>query len=249
MKCPELSVVIPSFNEEHNIDRGVLESINVFLSKQKFTYEVLFIDDGSSDRTKDKIKEWIRGKNEYRLINNPHQGKALTVVDGMKIASGTYCLFCDFDQATPISEITKLLEYAKRGYDVVIGSRKNERIGAPTSRKIMAKGFMFLRTIILGVEITDTQCGFKLFSNKAKKDLFNSLKLYSKHSKVQGSRVTAGFDVELLYLAKKKGYQIKEIPVLWNYVETRRVNPIRDSIEGFQDLIKIRLNSLRGFYG
>ena len=114
----------------------------------------------------------------------------------------------------------------------------------------MARGFAILRGLFLGLKgISDTQCGFKAFKKEAAWDLFKRLKLYRKKRKVKGAMVTAGFDIETLLLAKKRGYKIKEIPVSWHYVETRRVSPIRDSWEGLKDLLKIKINDLKGVYG
>ena len=108
---------------------------------------------------------------------------------------------------------------------------------------------MMLRNLILGMHgITDTQCGFKAFKRNAAKDLFSKLKLYGQNQKVNGAMVTAGFDIELLFLAIKNGYRVKEVPVEWHYVDTRRVSPVKDSISGFTDILRIRWNQLRGAY-
>jgi dolichyl-phosphate beta-glucosyltransferase len=112
----------------------------------------------------------------------------------------------------------------------------------------MARGFMILRNIILNLGIKDTQCGFKAFKEKAAKNLFTRLKVFNMNRNIKGSTVTAGFDVELLYIAKNSRLKIKEVPVDWHYQETRHVSPIKDSIEGIADLLKIRLNTYRGIY-
>src|SRR3989344_5010847 len=235
-----LSVVVPCFNEKNNIRLGVLSQLEEYLQKQDYKSEVLIVDDGSTDGSRALIQEFISKKPRFKLINNPHQGKAKTVITGMLTAIGDYILFTDFDQATPIAELDKLLPHLETS-DVVIGSRKDQRHGAPFSRIIMARGFMMLRNVILDLGINDTQCGFKLFKNQAAKNIFKKLKLYKSRRLTIGSSVTAGFDVELLFLAKKLGYRIAEVPVTWNYVETRRVSPIRDSIEGLKDLVRIKL--------
>lgn len=242
-----LSIVIPAYNEEHNIKDGVLDGVVSYLKSRDYAWEVLLVDDGSTDNTKKLLQSFVQKNKNFTLIANPHQGKAGTVTAGMLKAQGKYILFTDFDQATPISELDEILPHFET-YDIVIGSRAGRRKGAPLSRIIMARGFMLLRTVTLGIDVQDTQCGFKAFRKDVAHDLFDRLQLYRTNQTDEGSRVTAGFDVELLYLAKRRGYSIKEVPVAWRYVETRRVNPIRDSIEGLRDLLRIRLLALRGAY-
>ena len=246
-KPPFLSIVIPAYNEAHNMREGVLDSVVSFLNTKDYSWEVILVDDGSTDETKKLLQSFVRKHKQVNLLENPHQGKAGTVTTGMLKAQGTYILFTDFDQATPISELDEILPFLKT-HDIVIGSRAGRRKGAPLSRIIMARGFMLLRTLALGIDVADTQCGFKAFRREVAHDLFDRLQLYRTNQTNEGSRVTAGFDVELLYLAKRRGYSIKEVPVAWRYVETRRVNPIRDSIEGLRDLLRIRLLTLRGEY-
>ncbi|MBI3956047.1 glycosyltransferase [Candidatus Gottesmanbacteria bacterium] len=182
-------------------------------------------------------------------MHNPHQGKAATVITGSLAAKGDVVLFTDLDQATPLSQVEKLLPWFTRGFDVVIGSRNNRREGAPITRIAMARGFMLLRSVILGLHgITDTQCGFKAFRQSVARDIFGRLKLYGDRHVVEGSMVTAGFDIEVLFLSKKLGYNIQEVPVEWHYVETRRVNPVKDSWQGLLDILKIRVNAWKGLY-
>ncbi len=244
-----ISIVIPCYNEERNLRLGALEKVTNFLKKKTYTWEVLIVDDGSTDESRRLIKDFIRDNSGFILLENRHQGKALTVISGIESASGDFILFTDMDQATPISEIDRLLPYTKNDYDLVIGSRNSQRRGAPLLRLAMARGFMILRNIILDLNIKDTQCGFKLFSERAAKDILNKMNIYKVKHEISGATVTAGFDVEILFVAQKLGYKIKEVPVEWHYQETRRINPVMDSIQGLQDLISIRLNSLKGIYG
>ncbi len=249
MKPIELSIVIPAYNEEKNIRLGSLDKVARYLQNKEYPWEVIIVDDGSTDMTKRLLSDFVKENKHFQVLFNPHQGKAATVISGMLKAKGDIVLFSDLDQATPLNQIEKLLPYFLKGYDVVIGSRSKERKGAPILRKFMAKGFMILRSLVLGLTgIVDTQCGFKAFKREVAYDVFKQLKRYGDMHEVSGSMVTAGFDIETLFVAKRKGYSIKEVAVEWHYVETRRVNPITDSIQGIMDIIAIRMNAYRGLY-
>ncbi|MCL4415465.1 MAG: glycosyltransferase [Actinobacteria bacterium] len=243
-------MVIPSFDEMANLQKGVLEKVVYFLNKKKFNYEVIIIDDGSTDGSIEFVEKFIKENSHFKLIKNKHTGKAGAVTTGMLKASGNYLLFTDMDQATPITEVEKLLPYFKEGFDVVIGSRSGQRKGAPWTRLVMARGMIILRTLLIGIRgISDTQCGFKIFTKEAAKNIFTKINdVHHGFRKISGSSVTAGFDVELLYIAQLMGYKIKEVSVEWLYVETRRVNPIKDSIDGLLDLIRIKKNSIKALY-
>lgn len=233
-----------------NLRKGVLDKIDYYLLRQKYSYEVLIVDDGSDDGSAEFAEKFSKENNHFRVLKNNHLGKAGAVGSGMLAAKGEIRLFTDMDQATPIEEVEKLLPHFNKGFDIVIGSRNTTRKGSPLTRRIMSRSMIVLRKMLVGLyELGDTQCGFKAFNEKSAIDLFKKLNtLHNGYSKIRGSNVTAGFDVELLYLAYKMGYKIKEVPVEWLYVETRRVNPINDSINGFVDLLKISSNKITGKY-
>ena len=245
-----LSVVIPSYNEMPNLRKGVLDKIDHYLRRQKYSWEVIIVDDGSDDGSSEFVETFILEDKNFRLIKGLHSGKAGAVTTGMLSAKGEIRLFTDMDQATPIEETEKLLPFVGVGYDVVIGSRSIKRKGSPFSRRIMSRGMIVLRKLMVGLyNIHDTQCGFKMFTDGAANKLFK--KIYDFHhgfSKIHGSNVAAGFDVELLYLANKMGYKIKEVPVEWFYMESRRVNPVNDSINGIVDLVRIRASIFKKIY-
>ncbi|KKR51403.1 MAG: Glycosyl transferase family 2 [Candidatus Curtissbacteria bacterium GW2011_GWA1_40_16] len=246
---PHLSVIIPAYNEEPNFKKGTVNEVPEFLKKQGYTYEILIVDDGSSDNTASLAQDFANKHDHVRVIKNSHEGKAATVKTGVKEAKGDYILFTDFDQATPISEVEKLLPYFSQ-YDIVIGSRQlpgAKREKEPIHRHIMGLVFNIIVQIIAIRGIWDTQAGFKCFKAQIAKELFGQLKVYGKAKKVQGALVTA-FDVELLFIAKKRGFKIKEVPIIWHHVSTSRVSPIKDSLRMLRDVIKIRLNDLRGVY-
>lgn len=248
-----LTVVIPSYNEEKNIKAGALKKVADFFSRQSYEWEVLVVDDGSIDESARLVEQFVANKPRFRLIKNPHRGKAFTVRTGVLEAKGQYVLFTDMDQATPPEEIEKLLPFLdRRGYDIAIGSREimgAKREDEPFHRHLMGKGFNFVVQLLAISNIHDTQCGFKLFRNNVAKDLFKRMQVYRDlNQEVKGPLVTA-FDVELLFLAKKRGLKIAEVPVFWHHVKSQRVNPLKDSYRMFMDVLKIRLNDVRGVYG
>lgn len=250
MKKISLSVVIPCFDEMTNLQKGVLNKVVHFMQKRRDTFEILIVDDGSRDGSLEYIEKFTAENPHVILLKNQHLGKAGAVTKGMLHAQGKYILFTDMDQATPIEELDVLLPYIDKGYDVVIGSRANKRKGAPWTRKFVSLTAVILRKLLIGLpEIADTQCGFKLFTQPVAKKLFTKLSnIHQGFGTISGSNVSAGFDMELLYIAKKMGYKIKEVPISWLHVETRRVSPIKSSIAGVVDLLIIKKNELKGIY-
>lgn len=250
MKSFSLSVVIPSYNEMGNLRKGTLDKVEHFLERNKFDYEVIVVDDGSNDGSREFVKKFTQENRKFHLIENSHMGKAGAVTAGVLAAKGDFILFTDMDQATPIEEIEKLLPYISDGYEIVIGSRSTKRKGSPVLRQIISHSSIVLRKLIVGMRsITDTQCGFKLFKKEAAVKIFSKIReIHHGFKSIKNSSVASGFDIELLYLGEMMGYRIKEVPVDWLYVETRRVSPIKDSIEGFLDLVKIRANITKGIY-
>src|SRR3990167_7958683 len=244
-----LSVIIPAYNEEPNFKKGTIDEVPQYLEKQNYSYEVIIVDDGSEDSTAKLASAFAKKHNNVRVVKNPHQGKAETVKTGVREAGGELILFTDFDQATPIAEVEKLLPFFP-DFDIVIGSRQlpgAKREKEPFYRHLMGLVFNLLVQAIAVRGIWDTQAGFKSFKGEIAKELFKKLKVYGKGKKVKGALVTA-FDVELLFIAKKYGYKIKEVPIIWHHVVTSRVSPIKDSLRMLRDVIKIRLNDLRGIY-
>lgn len=242
-----LSVVIPAYNEAYNLRTGVLDSVYDYLSNQKYTWEILFVDDGSTDNTLKIANEFAKKHANFFVLDEPHRGKAGTVTAGVLKAKGEIILFTDTDQATPIDQVEKILPKFKENVGVVIGSR-NGREGAPLIRKIMASGFSFLRLLILNLPFKDTQCGFKAFTNTSANEIFKRLNIFSSKNKSVGASVTAGFDLEILYIARKLKYKTVEVPVDWHHKEGTKVDPIKDSIEGLRGLLLVRLNALTGKY-
>lgn len=248
-KKPFLSVVIPSYNEVKNIKRNVLDDVYSYLKKQSYEWELLLSDDGSSDETPAYLADFAKKDSRIIVLNNAHAGKAPTVKKGMLAASGEWRLFTDFDQSTPISDVEKLMQFSKE-CDIVIGSREGDgshREHEPIHRHVMGRIFNIIVQALTIPGIKDTQCGFKLFSEDATTKLFNSLYIYGGDEERQDA-FTGAFDVELLYLAKKKGYCIKEIPINWKHAESDRVNPLKDSLRMLRDIFRIRIADIVGKY-
>jgi len=245
---PFLSVVIPAYNEAGNFKHGTLEGAYTFLKAQDYRFELLIIDDGSTDETLQLLTEFAINKPEVRVIRAKHRGKGPTVAQGLQQALGQNRLFCDFDQSTPLSELSALLEARAQGYDIVIGSREiygAKRQQEPYLRHIMGKGFNTIVRLLTVQGIHDTQCGFKLLSDQAVRVIVPKLKITTSPKK---DAFTGAFDVELLFLALKYGFTIKEVPVAWTHVASARVSPVKDSGRMFMEVLKIRLADIRGEY-
>lgn len=250
MKKPYLSVVIPSYNEMKNLKRGVLNEVLDYLKKQGYDWELIMSDDGSTDGTAEELDKFAKNDKRIKVLHNVHAGKAPTVKSGMLSATGSWRLFTDFDQSTPIKDVEKLLDYAEKGFDVVIGSR--EIVGAKRTkesflRHLMGRVWNITVQVLALPGFLDTQCGFKLFSDKATEDLYNSLYVYGSMEERKDA-FTGAFDVELLYLALKKGYKLKEAPIFWQAHESDRVSPVKDSLRMIKDIIFMRIADLRGKY-
>lgn len=248
MDNPKLSIIIPAYNEAKNIVAGSLEKVENFLLKQNYPYEVIIVDDGSKDDTVRLIERKIKSIKNFRLVKNLHSGKAVAVMTGLLRSKGEIALFTDMDQATPIDEINHFLPKFNQGYDIVIGIRSGRK-GAPLIRKLMAWGFGTLRRLILGLNYPDTQCGFKAFKRGVVEAIFPDLMKSWHRIRVKGGAVNAGFDVETLFLAQKRGFKIAQVPVEWHHVGTERVQAVRDSLEALKDMFRIRINDLGGGYG
>lgn len=246
----KISLVIPCYNEEANLQKGVLDKIGNFTKDDQRFLEVLIVDDGSTDKSREVIKNrYLKHFPKFNLIENPHQGKAYSVITGIKKAQEDWTAFTDMDLATPIEEIEKLINEAGNKYDIVIGSRNRQRKGAPILRKIMAFGGALMRDLFIGLKgIRDTQCGFKLFKRTSALKIIDRLRVSGAKKNIKGSFVSAAFDMEFLFIASKMDYKIKEVPVLWRHVETRNVNFIKDAFESLRDLLTIKYFDLVGKY-
>jgi dolichyl-phosphate beta-glucosyltransferase len=231
-----LTIVIPAYNEENALRAGKLNQVVDWLKQQPFRSEVIVVDDQSQDQTAALARAIA-----HRVISIPHAGKAAAVIAGIHASNSDWVLFSDMDQATPIGEATKLLEALEAGADIAVGSRGIARPGAPLGRYILSWGQVILKSLLLGLSLTDTQCGFKAFTRSAAVKIIDHLVVYApeKLGTIHGPSVTSGFDVEFLVVGQGLGCHIREVPVQWNYQQTRRVNLSRDARRGLRDLFDI----------
>lgn len=234
-----LSIVIPAYNEESRLP-NTLPQVAEFVESQNYAAEVLVVDDGSTDRTV-KIVEKIAAEHPcVRLIKAKHGGKGHAVKTGMLQVKGEYAFLCDADLAMPIIELPKFLPPVQNGYQVAIGSREGEgaiRYNEPFYRHLMGRVFNWLVKVMAVPGYEDTQCGFKCFHYSVKEDLFS-------HQTIDGF----GFDVEVLYIAQKRGYRIVEVPIQWYYQSESKVRPVRDTVRMVSDMLTVRRNDRQKLY-
>ena len=237
---PLVSIVVPTFNEAARIGDS-LRKIDEFVQGSSFTCELVVVDDGSTDQTSTIINQSnIKGLRFIR--NGRNRGKGYTVRQGVLAATGKYVLFTDADLSAPIDELDKLLNVARNeDADIVIGSRAIDRryIEKHQSRfrELGGIAFNFMVRAFLGLPLRDTQCGFKLFGGQKCRPLFERL-----------TTDGFGFDPELLFLARRQGLRIREVPVRWSHSEGSKVKFLRHATVMFLDLLRIRWNSLTGKY-
>lgn len=244
-----ITLIVPCYNEEANIQKGTLQKIAAYTDSKTRFKEILIVDDGSTDTSKNLIKDYITRYPKLRLIENNHAGKAFAIMTGIRQGSARYVMFSDFDLATPIEESEKLIRGISEGFSVVIGSRTVNREGAPLARKILTLGSIVVRNVLIGLHgIKDTQCGFKIFERNVALEVIDKLQVFKEEHIISDPSVSAGFDIEFLFIAKRLGCSIKEVPVIWRHVESKRVNFAKDAIETIKDLAMIRWNELRRAY-
>lgn len=238
-----LSVIIPAYNEQRRLPK-TLEEIDKYLSKQSYDYEIIVVNDGSKDKTAEVVQEKTWNIKNLRLIDNKeNNGKGYVVRQGMLEAKGDFRLFTDADNSTSIDQIEKIWPEFEKGFDIVIGSRgiRGAVLDPPQSflrRVILGEGFKFYRKIIIGLwKIQDTQCGFKCFKKEVVEKVFPKCKINR-----------FAFDPEILILAQKSGYKIKEIPVYWRNDPKSKVKP-KWIFNMAIDSLRIRWNLIFKKYG
>jgi dolichyl-phosphate beta-glucosyltransferase len=235
------SFVIPAYNEGVRLGPTLHELLR-HIREQNWAAEILVVNDGSTDNTAQIVREYEAEYPRLRLVENPgNRGKGFSVRNGMLHAQGDICLFTDADLSSPITEAKKLFDAIERGADIAIGSRwlrvelQTER--QPLYRQAFGRIFNLALRLILGLQFADSQCGFKAFRRDAARQIFPLQRIER-----------WGFDPEILYLARRAGLRVEEVPVLWAHSEGTRLHPFRDGLRMFMELLRIRWNAMKGEY-
>jgi len=239
MNKPFLSIIIPAYNEETRLP-GSLEKITAFLSQQPYRAEVLIVENGSSDCTYAIAQEFAQKNPIFRALHIEERGKGIAVKTGMLAALGEYRFICDADLSMPIEEVNRFFPPLLENFDIAIASREApgaQRIGEPGYRHFIGRAFNGFVKVMALPGLQDTQCGFKCFSAKAAEHLFPL-------QTIQGWT----FDVEVLFLARKFGYSISEVPIRWYFDPHSKVRFLRDSLHMAGDLLRIRWKAIRKDY-
>jgi dolichyl-phosphate beta-glucosyltransferase len=238
---PAYSIIIPAYDEGARIG-ATLGKVLAYVNERAWDAEIIAVNDGSRDNTAEIIRSYAEKNPRLRLLQNPgNRGKGYSVRNGIMHAQGEILLFSDADLSSPIEEAEKLFAAIKAGADVAIGSRwlrsdlQTQR--QPLYRQIFGRIFNLMLRITLGLNFKDTQCGFKAFTRRAAKTIFPLQRIER-----------WGFDPELLYLARKFGFKVAEVPVAWAHREGTRISPLRDGPRMFAEMLRIRWNALSGKY-
>jgi glycosyltransferase involved in cell wall biosynthesis len=234
-----LSIVIPAHNEEERLPTS-LTLVVEFVRQQPYVIEVIVVENGSHDRTLAVAQTFQAKMPSLSVIQETQKGKGLAVRSGMLAARGEYRIFCDADFSMPVSEIRKFIPDDGQAYDIAIASRElpeSKRVDEPEFRHLIGRVFNSLVRFALLPRLQDTQCGFKAFRGEVAEQLFRMQTLTG-----------WSFDAELLFIAQRLGYNIKEVPIIWYYKQGTRLNILKDSLKMASDLFNIRRNANRGVY-
>ncbi len=236
-----LSIIIPVYNEEKRIGAS-LDKLLAYLSRQNWSREIVLVDDGSRDGGIELARTRLGGNEEFQVVSyGGNRGKGYALKQGMLASRGRYVLFTDADLSTPVEELDKMLPWFEQGFDIVQGSRKMPGASVerhqPWLRENMGKVFTALSNLIVGVKVYDVTCGFKCYRGVVARDLYARQRIFD-----------WSFDAEIIFLARRAGYSLKEVPVHWYDESGTKVNLLRDSVHSFLGLLKIRRNGWRGLY-
>lgn len=245
-----LALIIPAYNEAARIAETTRAAL-AWMQDRPHARELIVVDDGSDDDTAAIATAAMAGDERGRVLRIPHGGKAVAVRAGILAATGEQIAFSDADLATPLVFMDALRFALEHGADIAIGTREGagaRRIGEPFYRHVMGRVFNGLVRVLLIPDVHDTQCGFKLFRAEVARDLVARSRLYSADSApLTGPRVTA-FDVELLTIARLRGYRVESVPVVWTYGAGSKVRPAHDTWHNLRDVFQVWIGAKRGNY-
>jgi glycosyltransferase involved in cell wall biosynthesis len=236
---PDLSIVIPAYNEEHRLP-ATISALENFIHHNELPCEVIIVDNASADGTRLIVENAAQRLAWLRLISTEKRGKGLAVRAGVLAARGSTVLFADADRSWSLTDLVRLPALISNDSPIVIGSREEHgasRVGSPVYRILMSRVFNIVVQLLAVSGIRDTQCGFKVFRSDAARAIFT-------YQRIDGF----GFDVEVLYLARRLGYSILEASLLWEHRDGSRVSPVRDVLTMLGDVLRVRMNALRGRY-
>jgi glycosyltransferase involved in cell wall biosynthesis len=242
MPAPFYSIIIPAYNEAERIGAS-LDRILSYIAESRWSAEIIVVNDGSRDNTSEVVQEYSGRNPIIRVLENPgNRGKGYSVRNGMLNASGQVLLFTDADLSSPIEEANKLFAVIEDGQaDVAIGSRylqsELQTRKQPLHRRMLGRAFNVALRTILGLSFVDTQCGFKAFNRKAVTTIFPNMKIER-----------WGFDPEILFLARRYGLRVAEVPVTWAHDHRSKISPMRDGTRMLGELLRVRMNSVGGKY-
>jgi dolichyl-phosphate beta-glucosyltransferase len=239
LDSPFLSIIIPAYNEENRLP-DTLAQVSDFIQTQPFETEVLVVENGSRDCTLQIAQEYAAAHARFQVIHETERGKGRAVKRGMLEAGGKFRFMCDADLSMPVGEIPRFLPPQLVEYDIAIASREapgSMRYHEPAYRHLGGRLINLMIRLLALPDLQDTQCGFKCLRDEIAKDLFGSLSLTG-----------WSFDIEMLYLARLKGYRIVEVPIPWYFNTDSKVNPLKDSAKMAVDILKMRWNARRGDY-
>lgn len=238
---PTYSIVIPAYNEGARLGAS-LEKVLAYVHGQRWDAEIIVVNDGSRDRTAEIVRDLAHKDSSLRLIDNPgNHGKGYSVRNGILEARGQVILFSDADLSSPIEEAPKLFQALERGADIAIGSRwlraETQTQRQPLYRQLFGRVFNLMLRITLGLRFKDTQCGFKVFTRSAAQAIFPLQRIER-----------WGFDPEILFLARKFGLKVEEVPVSWGHSGGTRLHPLTDGTRMFMEMLRIRWYDFAGKY-
>lgn len=239
MEAPFLSIIIPAYNEESRLPR-TLQQVFSYLKEQPYEAEILIIENGSSDKTIEVAQQFANDHENLRVLSESERGKGNAVRRGMLEARGQYRFMCDVDLSMPIEELSKFIPTNDQNFEIAIASREAKgavRYNEPEYRHLGGRAINLAIRVLILPGLQDTQCGFKCFRADVAESIFP-------YQRISGW----SFDIEILYIARERGYRIDEVPIHWYFDPGTKLRAVKDAIRMLRDILTIHINNLRGLY-